>query len=74
MTATESDTLAALRRAREQLDNTQTAISALVAEARAQGASWQGIGDALGITRQSAWERFGKREQAADNGSPEGGN
>jgi uncharacterized NAD(P)/FAD-binding protein YdhS len=64
MTATESDALADLRRAREQLDNTQTAISALVAEARARGASWQGIGDALGITRQSAWERFGKREQA----------
>ena len=63
MTATDADVLASLRRARETLDNTQTAISALVAEARTQGATWQGIGDALGITRQSAWERFGKREQ-----------
>jgi len=74
MTAIESDALADLRRARETLDNAQTAISALVAEARAQGASWQGIGDALGITRQSAWERFGKREQTAGDGSPEEAN
>ena len=64
MTATEADTLADLRRAREQLDNTQTAISGLVAEARTQGASWAAIGDALGMTKQGAWERFGKREQA----------
>lgn len=25
---------------------------------RATGATWQEIGDALGITRQAAWERF----------------
>src|SRR5690349_276255 len=29
-----------------------------VQQARAAGASWQRIGAALGITRQSAWERF----------------
>jgi biotin operon repressor len=29
-----------------------------VLQMRAKGASWQAIGDALGITRQSAWERF----------------
>lgn len=29
-----------------------------VRAARAAGASWQQIGDALGISRQSAWESF----------------
>ncbi len=31
---------------------------AQVGAARAAGASWQQIGDALGISRQSAWEAF----------------
>lgn len=29
-----------------------------VAELRERGATWTRIGDALGMTRQSAWERF----------------
>ena len=29
-----------------------------VVAARSSGASWQQIGDALGVTRQSAWESF----------------
>jgi hypothetical protein len=29
-----------------------------VIAARAAGASWQQIGDALGVSRQSAWEAF----------------
>lgn len=29
-----------------------------VAEARALGATWQQIGDAAGMTRQSAWRRW----------------
>ena len=31
-----------------------------VDEARRRGASWADIGDALGMTRQSAWERFAR--------------
>jgi hypothetical protein len=33
-----------------------------VRRARALGATWAQIGDALGITRQSAWERFASEE------------
>ena len=33
-----------------------------VAEARAEGWSWEQIGDALGVTRQSVHAKYGKRE------------
>lgn len=42
---------------REWLDKM---IPELVDEARMNGGSWQEVGDALGISRQAAWERFGK--------------
>jgi hypothetical protein len=48
-------------RAREQLDAAQAEIVAAVAAAREAGDSWTIIGAALGVSRQAAWERFGKR-------------
>ncbi|MDZ7676658.1 MAG: helix-turn-helix domain-containing protein [Acidimicrobiales bacterium] len=36
-----------------------------VIAARAEGASWQQIGDALGVSRQSAWEAFTAEVRAA---------
>ena len=36
----------------------QAEMEILVVQARATGASWTDIGDALGISRQAAWERF----------------
>ena len=36
-------------------------LAAWVHVARERGISWAKVGDALGITRQSAWERFVKR-------------
>jgi hypothetical protein len=44
----------ALRRLAERVEAMQ------VANARRQGWSWQQIGDALGITRQSAHAKYGK--------------
>ena len=44
----------ALRRLAEQVEATQ------VASARRQGWSWQQIGDALGITRQSVHAKYRK--------------
>ncbi len=44
----------ALRRLAEQVE------ANAVATARRQGWSWQQIGDALGITRQSAHAKYGK--------------
>jgi hypothetical protein len=37
-------------------------MAAAVAEARARGITWTRIGGALGMTRQSAWERFSGEE------------
>lgn len=36
-----------------------------VIAARASGASWQQVGDALGVSRQSAWEAFTADVRAA---------
>lgn len=44
----------ALRRLAEQVEANQ------VAAARRQGWTWQQIGDALGITRQSVHAKYGK--------------
>ena len=40
----------------------ETALAGWVRRARSLGATWAQIGDALGITRQSAWERFAPNE------------
>ena len=44
----------ALRRIAERVEARQVAV------ARSQGWSWQQIGDALGITRQSVHAKYGK--------------
>jgi hypothetical protein len=37
-------------------------LTGWVRKARALGATWTKIGEALGMTRQSAWERFSGEE------------
>ncbi len=37
---------------------TEKELREAVAAARAVGATWKSIGKALGVTEQSAWERF----------------
>lgn len=41
-------------------DAAERVLVAAVQRARDDGASWQTIGDALGVTRQAAFQRFGK--------------
>lgn len=50
-------TLSAMALQRQIIDQ---ALSALVADARANGATWGDIGAALGITRQAAHQRYAR--------------
>lgn len=34
-------------------------LEAAVQRARDEGATWAQVGEALGVTRQAAWQRFG---------------
>ena len=43
-------------------ENVDRGVAHHVAELRARGVSWARIGEALGMTRQSAWERFSGEE------------
>ena len=49
----------ALTEAVERRDQAERDVYAAVDEMRAEGASWTVIGTLLGITRQSAWQRYG---------------
>lgn len=49
--------VAALRRLAERVEATH------VAAARRAGWSWEQIGDALGVTRQSVHAKYGKRDR-----------
>ncbi|HYZ55795.1 MAG TPA: hypothetical protein VE733_20170 [Streptosporangiaceae bacterium] len=55
------ESLADVRAAAEAVREAQARLDEAVKRARADGSSWAGIGDAAGITRQSAHERWGKR-------------
>jgi len=59
------DPLAALRVLTDSEQELDRIRRTQVVAARAAGASWQQIGDALGVTRQSAWETFTARTRAA---------
>lgn len=59
------DPLSALRVLTESEHELERIRRQQVIAARAAGASWQQIGDALGVTRQSAWESFTAATRAA---------
>lgn len=54
-----TDLVHSLATARTLRQLTDEALAGLVASARARGVSWQLIGDALGTSRQAAFQRFG---------------
>lgn len=57
-TMTDEAMLARLPLIATSLQQVEDALEQWVVETRRRGASWARIGDALGISRQSAWERF----------------
>jgi ClpX C4-type zinc finger len=52
-------------------DQVEAALETWVGEARRRGAPWARIGQALGMTRQAAWERFAPRTPSADPTVPD---
>ena len=51
----EIERMVALHQSKDQVDRE---VALAVRGLRAQGVTWTRIGEALGITRQSAWERY----------------
>lgn len=61
--------LALLPEIEAQAEQTRRDLSDCVEQLRARRASWQEIGDALQVSRQAAWQRFGptvRRRPGAD--------
>jgi hypothetical protein len=58
----DEDLLGEMVRAHGAHQNVDRAVGQHVAALRARGVSWARIGEALGMTRQSAWERFSGEE------------
>ena len=57
-TLTDAQLLAALKPAEASLAAVRLVLQAQVDTLRGRGVSWSQIGDALGVSRQAAWERF----------------
>jgi ATP-dependent Clp protease ATP-binding subunit ClpX len=55
---TDDGLLTEMVRAHDAHNNVDRAVARHVIALRERGVSWARIGDALGMTRQSAWERF----------------
>jgi hypothetical protein len=63
--ASDAAMLAALVPALASVEATRKVLNAQVAALRERGVSWEAIGQALGVTRQAAWERFSRETPAA---------
>lgn len=54
--------LEALRPAAVAMENVEQTLKQHVSQLRGRGMTWTRIGEALGVTRQAAWERFSGEE------------
>jgi hypothetical protein len=57
---TKEITLAHIEEARRHERNAELELRRLVAHARRQGIWWEEIGNAMGVTKQAAQQRFGR--------------
>lgn len=62
---TDADLLGKLPRIASVAAQVEGGLQRWVSEARRRGSSWADIGEALGMSRQSAWERFSHHENEA---------
>ncbi|GLW11761.1 hypothetical protein Misp01_68890 [Microtetraspora sp. NBRC 13810] len=59
---TDVEMLSHIPRVAAHIDQAEADLRAWVQELRRRGVTWTRIGEALGVTRQSAWERFSGEE------------
>lgn len=59
---TDPEMLDHIPRVAAHIDRAEADLRSWVLELRRRGVTWTRIGEALGITRQSAWERFSGEE------------
>jgi hypothetical protein len=59
---TDAEMLGHIPRVAAHIDQAEADLRSWVQELRRRGVTWIRIGEALGITRQSAWERFSGEE------------
>ena len=59
---TDEEMLSHIPRVAAHIDQAEADLRSWVQELRRRGVTWARIGEALGITRQSAWERFSGEE------------
>ena len=59
---TDEEMLSHIPRVAEHIDQAEADLRSWVQELRRRGVTWTRIGEALGVTRQSAWERFSGEE------------
>lgn len=59
---TDEEMLSHIPRVAAHIDQAEADLRSWVRELRRRGVTWIRIGEALGITRQSAWERFSGEE------------
>jgi hypothetical protein len=59
---TDEEMLGHIPRVAAHIDQAEADLCAWVRELRRRGVTWARIGESLGITRQSAWERFSGEE------------
>jgi hypothetical protein len=61
-TLSDKDLLTTLRPAAVALDSVEGTLKQHVTQLRGRGVTWTRIGEALGVSRQAAWERFSGEE------------
>lgn len=58
----QTNVLNGIREAHEQVQRNEHEVVRRVAAAREMGVSWRSIGSVLGVSKQAAWERYGKND------------
>jgi hypothetical protein len=59
----ELDVLRPVASTRDLVSQAQAALVRAVRDARDRGASWSQIGATLGVSKQTAWDRYGKDDK-----------